>query len=312
MIDKRIILIKEIYALHTRLVDVHHQSAEDKTLLGLFCKKFVEFTSAVNPTRSSSYFSSLFKPTADLNKRNELSAHLLAASQYAALLTERTTTDPELPISNEIVAVIFDYAQLLKAIAIAYQLPVDNFTGSRNIKVDANTSFKIATQFFWHPKEIQRSNTLNGFTIFALRQALESGAKELLGLKAINKANGKPDHYTSQIPWQFLVEFGAEPYFKLPFHPAELQIIYKWSNHFVHSGTDTRCYITAIAIKTVEQLFQRIEITNFYGEKDWVYANLVSDDAAMKTDFAEYLMKLKPYPLFPEWRPNAPLAYVTN
>ncbi len=309
--DKRIDMLKRIHALHARLVEAYHSSSDDKATLVQFCDRFAEFVSAVNPVNSTRYFNHLFTPVADLGRKEELSAHLLAAKEYALELSSRIAEDPEIVIDNEIVALIFDYAKLLRAAALAHQLPVDGFAGSRNTRVDAYTSFKIASQFFSHPKTIQRSNTLNGFTIFAIRQSLESAGKELLGLKSIKRTDGKPDRGNTQLPWKFLDEYVGRPYFKFPFDPRQMLVIYQWSNHFVHTGNDAMCYVTAQALRTVEKLFTRMQVSHFGQENQWVYANVITNRNELRIDFETFLGG-QDAPRYPEWKPDSPLAYYTG
>lgn len=309
--DKRISLLHELYALHARLIAIYQNSSANNVLLASFCDTFVAFVDVLNPRANSRHFELLFRSSADLSKKEELSAHLIAASDYAAELSSRIAADPAIVIDNEIVALLFDYAKLLRATANGYFLPLDSFAGSRNTKVNAYTSYKIASQFFSNPKTIQRSNTLNGFTIFALRQALESSAKELLGIKAIHRSDHLPDRGNTQLPWKFLVEHAQKPYFSLPFRPLEMQSIYQWSNHFVHTGNDANCYVTAKALATVSKLFQRMQVQNyFYGQQDWDYSNIISDHRVMKTDMENFLAAL-PVPRYPEWAYPS-LAHITG
>lgn len=308
--DRRINLLQKLYALHSRLIDIYHNSSADHVLFASFCDTFVAFVDMLNPRANTRHFELLFRPSADLTKKEELSAHLLAASDYAAELTGRIEADPAIVIDNEIVALLFDYAKLLRATANGYSLPVGSFSGSRNTKVSAYSSYKIASQFFSNAKTIQRSNTLNGFTIFALRQALESGAKELLGIKAIHRSDRRSDRGNTQLPWKFLVEHAQKTYFSLPFRPLEMQIIYQWSNHFVHTGNDANCYVTAKALATVSKLFQRMQIQNFYGQQDWAYANIITDQRAMRTDIENFLAELH-VPRYPEWA-HPSLSHITG
>jgi hypothetical protein len=309
--DQRTSLLDILIELHSKLLDVFHASTSDNQLLMEFCNAFITLVKAVKPKISSNRFDYIFKPLLNLTNGPELNSHLLAAADYAAIIVKRIEADPALEMGNEVIAVIFDYAKLLQAFAKKYGLSFGQFAGSRNMKVDAYTSYKIATQFFWSPHEIQRSNTLNGYTIFALRQGLEFAAKEVLGLAAITNKAGAPDFYASKIPWQFIVDHQDKPYFNLPFKPSEMQKIYQWSNHFVHSGNDALCYVTALALTTVDQLFQNQQVNYWEGRTDWVSANEIKHYQLLKKDFEDYLASLKT-PKFAKWAPTAKLAYVTG
>lgn len=139
---------------------------------------------------------------------------------------------------------------------------------------------------------MQRSNTLNGFTIFAIRQALESAAKELLGLRSILRKDGKPDRGNTQLPWKFLVAHAQRPYFQFPFCAHQMQLIYQWANHFVHTGNDAMYYVTAKALRTVETLFGRMQLCYFDQQPQWVYTNVITDRQAMRRNLETFLLNL--------------------
>lgn len=309
--DKRIEQLTGIYRLHARLIDVYHSASSDKQTLMEFCDGFATFAAIIKPPKSPNHFQHLFKAVPELHKKEQLGAHLLAAREYALELQGRIALDPNIVIDNEIVGVLFDYAKLLKGAALAHHLPLDSLAGSRNTRVEAYTSFKIASQFFSHPKPIQRSNTLNGFTIFAIRQALESAAKELLGLRSILRKDGKPDRGNTQLPWKFLVAHAQRPYFQFPFCAQQMQLIYQWSNHFVHTGNDAMCYVTAKALRTVETLFGRMQVCYFDQQPQWVYTNVITDRQAMRRDLETFLLNLDA-PRYPQWAPHANLANATG
>lgn len=303
--------IKNVYRIHAELVNAYHMQSTDNVLLADFCKEFNLLIASLKPKIIQNPLAYLFKPTFDLYNRSCLDAHLHAARNYNRLMVNRIERDINLDLGNETVAVIFDYAQLLKAISQVYNLPIDTFEGNRSKNVDSYQAFKIASQFFWHPKEIRRSNALNGYTIFALRQSLELGAQEMLGIKYILKPDKKIDVYSSQIPWQFIVDRQNAYYWRLPFNPKELQTIYKWTNYFVHTGNDTMCYITGLALLSTEQIFKKIKVKNWYGDDEFVYPLEIKNHLALRNDFEDYLAKLQK-PRFVEWASNPKLAYVTG
>jgi hypothetical protein len=308
--DKRKLLMEKIYRLHRQLLDVFHTPASDNLLVAEFCGTFVDLVNAIKPNNSQNRLARLFIPKPDFSKKDQLRAHLISASAYAADLKQRITENPELMIENETVALIFDFAKLLQAIEKSYKIPFGEFAGSRNQNVDAYTSFKVASLMFWSPKMIERSNMLNGFTIFALRQSLELAGKELIGIKHILNSHGEVDFYSSQLPWKFIVEYKNKPYFKLPFDAAEMQVISKWSNNFVHTGKDAMGYVTAEALKVVNKLYIVQKTRSWDGQMDYHYSNEISNIQALKKDFTVFLSTRKNRS--PVWAPSAKLAYVTG
>lgn len=310
--DKRIALIEKIYGLHQELVDVFHSSTENNLLLSEFCDGFIQFIAKLNPNIHSNRFESIFKSKPNLNDRKQLMAHLIAAADYASNLTGRISADPTIQIGNELIAVIFDFDKLFKAISSGYNLPPNRFAGNRNMKVDSYTSFKIAGKFFWCPSQLQRSNMTNGYTIFALRQALELAGQELLGLEKIVDENGVIDKYAAQIPWQFIVASEGQPFLKLTFNASDMQRIYKWTNHFVHTGNDAFCWVNCLALKTAEAIYMTRKITYWDGQQDFVYGTEIANYQMLKYAFEQFLLTIKNKPRFAVWGPTPKLAHVTG
>ena len=254
----------------------------------------------------------VFKADPNLDDKKQLIAHVISAAEYAANLVTRINADNDISIGNEFIAVIFDFHRLLKAIAAAYNLSASKFAGNRNMKVDSYTSFKIAGKFFWCPSQLQRSNTTNGYTIFALRQALELAGKELIGLKAIVDEHGQTDRYAAQIPWQFIVGNIDTGFIRYPYRAADMQKIYKWTNHFVHTGNDSYCWVNALALQTVDKIYAMKKITGWDGQPEFVYPNEITNYGVLKQTFETYLLTVKDKPRFAIWAPSATLGYVTG
>jgi hypothetical protein len=310
--DKREILINELYQLHQQLVDVFHTPSEDNLLLAKFCDLFGELFQALKVPPSPNRFALVFKADPDLYNKKQLIAHVISAAEYAANLVTRISADKDISIGNEFIAVIFDFHRLFKAIAAAYNLSASKFAGNRNMKVDSYTSFKIAGKFFWCPSQLQRSNTTNGYTIFALRQALELAGKELIGLKAIVDEHGQTDRYAAQIPWQFIVANIDTGFIRYPYQAADIQKIYKWTNHFVHTGNDAYCWVNALALQTVDKIYARKKITGWDGQPEFVYPNEITNYGMLKQTFETYLLTVKHKPRFAIWAPSATLGNVTG
>jgi hypothetical protein len=311
LMEKRNTLLKTLYELHSKLIDVFHSPASDNQLLAEFCRNFIDLVKMMKPMVSHNHIDCVLKPFPDFTNKSVLASHLLVAADYSDILIKRIESDLSIKIENETIAVIFDYARLLQSVEKMYSLSIGTFVGSRNMKVDAYSSFKIATQFFWSAREIQRSNTLNGYTIFGLRQSIELAAKELLGITAITDKEGRPDFYASQIPWKFIVENQTKHYFNLPFQSGQVQKVYQWSNRFVHTGNDALCYVTAMALTIVGEIFQNQKVTYWEGTTDWVSKNEIKNYSALKKDFEEYLANLRT-PKFAKWASSPTLAYVSG
>lgn len=310
--DKRIPMLNALFHSHSRLLEVYHSSNSDNTVLLEFCKLYVAFIKLLKPRDNGRLFDYIFTPKTNLGNKDVLNAHLYAAGKYAATLVKRIKESPQLDLSNELIGVVFDYAKLLSAIEKVYGLPFGNFAGSRNMKVDSYTSYKVAVQIFWAPRHIERSNTLNAYTIFALRQAIELAGKELIGLESILNKDQTVFLYGTQIPWAFITMNQTRPYFSFAFNPSEVQKIFQWSNHFVHTGQNALCYATALALSTIEQLYKLKWFINFHGEKDSNYANEISDYSTLKKDFEDYLKQDQNKPKFAKWAPGPNLAIVTG
>jgi hypothetical protein len=309
--DKRVTLLEEIYSFHQRLADIFHSSAEDNLLLAEFCKAFTQFVAILKPIPNSNRIGLIFKSSPDLHDRKQLMAHMIAAADYTENIASRISADPTIQISNEFIAIVFDFDKLLKAISTGYNLPQNRFVGNRNMKVDSYTSFKIAGKFFWCPSQLQRSNMTNGYTIFALRQALELAGQELLGLSKIVDEYGETDKYAAQIPWQFIVANEKQPFLNLTFNAADIQKIYKWTNHFVHTGTDAFCWVNGLALQTAERIYISKKITYWDGQQDFVYANEISNYLLLKQSFEKFVLTIKRKPRFAVWAPTSKLAHIT-
>ena len=310
--DKRISQVTELYQLHQQMVDVFHASADDNLLLAEFCSLFSDLFLALKVPSNSNRIALVFKPDPDLNDIKQLMAHVINAAEYAANLVCRINADKDIVINNEFIAVIFDFHRLLKAIAIGYKLPLSTFAGNRNMRIDSYTSFKVAGKFFWCPSQLQRSNTTNGYTIFALRQALELAGKELIGLKSIVDEHGQIDRYSAQIPWQFIVANADSGFIQFPYRAVDIQKIYKWTNHFVHTGNDAYCWVNALALQTVEQIYEMKKIMGWDGRPEFVYPTEIKNLRELKQAFESYLLTIKDKPRFAIWAPKATLAYTTG
>jgi len=310
--DKRVTSLEEIYSLHQRLVDMFPSPAEDNLLLKEFCKAFRQFVAILKPVSNSNRFGVVFKSSPNLDDRKQLMAHMIAAVDYMENIESRISADPTIQISNEFIAIIFDLDKLLKAISVGYHLPQNKFAGNRNMQVDSYTSFKIAGKFFWCPSQLQRSNMTNGYTIFALRQALELAGQELLGLLKIVDENGETDKYAAQIPWQFIVANEKMLFFNLTFNAADIQKIYKWTNHFVHTGNDAFCWVNGLALKTVERIYISKKTTHWDGQQDFVYANEIRNYWSLKQSFEQFVLTIKGKPRFAVWAPTPKLAHITG
>lgn len=198
--DQRLLIIAKIEESHIKLMNSYHSQVLDNSLLLEFCNLFIELVQAIKPNKSPKLFDYIFKAKPNLEDKKVLNAHLFTASQYSQILVKRIKENPFLNLSNELIGVLFDYPQLLYAIQKVYNIPFRSIAGSRNMKVDSYASYKIAVQIFWAPRDIQRSNTLNGYVIFALRQAIELAGKEIIGLENILDKKGAVYHYGTQIP----------------------------------------------------------------------------------------------------------------
>jgi len=285
--DKRQELLKKLYTAHCKLVDVYHNSPQDNSALLEFCCLFISFTQALNPKLNNKRFEYLFRPIPSLKTKVVVNTHVWAASEYAKTLVNRISVNKDLNLRNETPGVVFDFVMILDAVQEVYQIPFGTFYGSRTMKLDSYAAFKVSEQIFWGPQVIQRNNSLNGFTIFGLRQSLELAGKEIIGLKNILERNSTICIHGTQLPWEFITL--NQNFFSFPFDPFEMQKIFQWANQFVHTGQDSLCYVTALALITVKKLYAKNQFTDWKGDKYFQSANEIIHYSRLKECFDEFL-----------------------
>jgi hypothetical protein len=311
--DRRVPLLEKLYKSHCELIEIYNKPPIDNNVVLEFCCLFMDFITALNPHDSSKRFEYVFKSTPNLENKNELNAHLLTACEYAQKLVDRINKDQSIDLSNEIMGIVFDYAIILEAVEKRYNIPFGQKRGRRNMQVDSYISYKIAGQIFWNREKIKGSYMLTGYSIFAIRQAIELAGKELIGLGGLMRSNGEVYYHGTQIPWGFIVAHKNKAYFKLPFNPSEIEAIFKWANHFVHTGTHTFCYITALALTTVEKLYKKEQYTDYLGGTHWRNVNEICDYSLLKRDFEDFLQqKIPNNQLIAKWTPDPTLAFVSG
>lgn len=308
--DKRIFKLNEVYIAHCKLIDACHNSIFDNKILWKFCQSFVDFVNTLNVTLSRKRFDYIFNLKLNLHNKPQLNAHLHAAKEYAENIVEKISERSDIDLFKEFIGIAFDLPKLLTAVEKVYEIKFGNFAGNRNTKINSYTAYKVANQLFWPQYKLEKSNTLNGYAIFAIRQAIELAGKELIGLENILEKDGKTFKYGSQIPWEFITLNKEKPYFKFIFNAHEIQKIFKWSNYFVHTGNDTACYITALALSTIKDLYQQKIYINIHGYEDFYYANEINNYQTLKNDFEEFLSKYNK-PKFAKWGHQS-LANVTG
>ena len=308
--DKRLPLLKALYETHLKLLDVFHSPPSDNEVLKEFCCLFIDFVDVLRPS-SQRQFDYMFSIKNSITNKQVLKAHMYTARDYADTIVKRIAENPSLVLSNELIGVVFDYAKLLNAVEIVYHLPFGKFTGNRNMKINSYTAFKAATQIYWAPNNLERSNTLNGYAIFALRQALELAAKEMLGLDSLLDKNGLPFTKLTKLPWAFLVENKDKPFFNFCFNPADMQRIFTWANYFVHTGNQALCYVLGLALSTVKSLYLTKSVIDPFGNKDFQYVNEIIGYNAVKQKFEQYL-SVRKEPLTAKWSSSPTLSFVAT
>jgi len=155
------------------------------------------------------------------------------------------------------------------------------------MRVDSYSTFKVARQIF--STFTKASNSLGAYTIFGIRQALELGSKEIIGLENILDKNGQVFLHGSQIPWDFLVMTHPHPYMRIRFDPHKMFIINKWAHSFVHTGRNSFCFTVFLALETVQQLYTNVVCVDNYGTKNFYHSTLILNYDKFKRSFESYL-----------------------
>lgn len=312
--DKRIDLFKKLFESHCTLLNsYYHERDEVNSALIEFAKSFISFVDQLRVKNSPKLFKYVFNSQPDLSNRNVLIAHLFTAKEHAYSIIMRLSENPKQDLINEVAAIIFDYLELINAVEKSYGLEYGRIIGSRNRYVDSYTSYKISSQLFWSSKKLQRSNTLNGFSIFALRQAIELAGREILGLDVIQNMDNTTFKYGSRIPWDFLVRVNGCDYISFSFNPSHIRLIFQWSNQFVHTGKDAFCYSLGLALNVVKDIYKKKEIINWFGQKGFKYVTEITKYDTLKQDFEVYLQnRFLEHPKKAIWKPLPSLATITG
>lgn len=289
--DRRPQLSQELYLIHCELVAEYHENRTNlKSTLLRFCEKYIELAKAINPKLNHDKLCDhIFN--ADPNITNStLDAHLIAAKEYAIHLLDRFCNDMNLDVKLHATKVIFDYGRLLQIIEKFRGIKFQRFVGQRNMIISAYSSFKIAQELFGNSSNSgTKTYFVEGYSIFAIRQAIELAGKEILGLKRIRKSDGTDFNNGTQLPWEFIVQNMNTKHFNFPFNPSEIKKIYSWSNKFVHTGRNSVCYIVFSALNKVNRLFLNNKTVDNFGYDDFVSRNEIKDYEGLKDLFNEFL-----------------------
>jgi hypothetical protein len=288
--DKRITIMEKVCADHRVLIDAHGttKTGEEKnTFLLAFCKSFVGLVNTINPNESPKLFQIIFDNTINLKDKNVLNAHLHVARVYADHVIQEIETNLTGDYSMQYISVAFDYYKLLNAIEECYGLEFTGRTGNRNMQVDSYSTYKVARQIFTTFNKV--SYSLAAYTIFGIRQALELGSKEIIGLENILSKNGQVFLYGSQIPWDFLVMTHPHPYMRVRFDPHKMFAINKWAHSFVHTGKNSFCFTVFLALETVKELYTNVTCIDNYGTRNFYHSTLILNFDKFKRSFESYL-----------------------
>ena len=224
----------------------------------------------------------------DLKNKNVLNAHLIVARTYADYVINEIQLNLKGNFSMQYISIAFDYNNLLKEIEHCYKgLIFKGRIGSRNMKIDSYSAYGAARQLFSPPEKM--SYSFGAYAIFGIRQALEFGSKEIIGLENIIDQNGQVFKYGSQIPWDFLVMSHPHSYMRLWFDPHQMFLINKWAHSFVHTGKNSFCFTVFLALKTVGKLYVNVKSVDNYGSLNFYNSTLIINYNGFKRSFENYL-----------------------
>ena len=203
----------------------------------------------------------IFKETCNspLDYSNAVKMHLFVSSEYAFFLSKTINVSNIVSLREKIQFAIDDFESLL----IEYAYTFENKKGlvphggrkGQFCLIDMRNCMHNLFMVGHYQYSSNIINDMSFYSIFSVRQFIESWGKRIIGYEMIYDQNDQPIKKFTQIGWDFISEQVKKENIKLPFNLDQLMHIYRWSNIFTHMTRLYAAYMQFYAIAMVEKMF---------------------------------------------------------
>ncbi|PWJ35838.1 hypothetical protein [Fibrobacter succinogenes] len=195
----------------------------------------------------------------ELDYNNAIKMHLFVSSEYAVFLTKTLNVSNVVSLREKIQFAIDDFESLL----IEYACVFENKNGitphggrkGRFCLINMRDCMEKLFMLGHYQYSSNIINDMSFYSIFSIRQFIESWGKRIIGYEMIYDQNDQPIKKFTQIGWDFISEQVKKGNIKLPFNLDQLMHIYRWSNIFTHMTHLYAAYMQFYAITMVEKMF---------------------------------------------------------
>ena len=194
-----------------------------------------------------------------LDYNNAIKMHLFVSSEYAVFLSKTLNVSNIVSLRDKIHFAIDDFELLLIEYAHVFENKKDIVPhGGRKGRFGLINIRDCMDNLFMLGHYQYSSNIINDmsfYSIFSIRQFIESWGKRIIGYEMIYDQNDQPIKKFAQIGWDFISEQVKKGNIKLPFNLDQLMHIYRWSNIFTHMTSLYAAYMQFYAITMVDKMF---------------------------------------------------------
>ena len=194
-----------------------------------------------------------------LEHRNAIKMHLYVSSMYADFFIKRINVSNVISLREKIQFTIDDFESLLIEYAYFFEDKKEITPhGGRKMQFCLINMRDCMDNLFMLGHCQYPSNVINDmsfYSIFSIRQFIESWGKRIIGYEMIYDQNDQPIKKFTQIGWDFISEQVKKGNIKLPFNLNQLMHIYRWSNIFTHMTSLYAAYMQFYAITMVDKMF---------------------------------------------------------